>query len=379
MRRQRDACFFPAAVLMALLIPAVALAGLLDSFKDPEDGRFDASEYLLERKGALPVPIIITEPALGYGGGVALMFFQQSLSELAAEGEGRLRYRPPNVFGGAGFGTENGSWGGGGGGMVSFADDRWRVRGGGAYCDLNLNFYGIGAASASSATEYSLSGYGAMGMLLYRLGNTDTWITARGQFLEIESRLESEAVALYPDATRRSSGIGPSIEYDSRDNMFTPNRGWTGAFEAMFYDPVIGSDATFQIYRARVFAYTPLPGRFVLGTRVDARSASDDTPFYMVPFIVLRGIPAVRYQGERTAVLDMEARWNATPRWALMGFYGVGRAWESEVDFEDVDSHGAGGTGFRYLIARRLGVYTGVDFAWGPDFALYIQVGNAWR
>lgn len=38
------------------------------------------------------------------------------------------------------------------------------------------------------------------------------------------------------------------------------------------------------------------------------------------------------------------------------------------------------GFGFRYLMARALGLYTGLDFAWGPeDFAFYIQVGNAWR
>src|SRR4029434_10677802 len=123
----------------------------------------------------------------------------------------------------------------------------------------------------------------------------------------------------------------------------------------------------------------PLPARIVLGTRVDARAASEDTPFYMVPYIVLRGIPSARYQGERTAVVEAEARWNATRRWALMGFFGAGRAWRSDASFSDVDSHGAGGTGFRYLLARQLGVHGGLDFAWGPDFALYIVLGNAWR
>src|SRR4029450_299740 len=87
------------------VLPITAQAGWLDDFRDPEDGQFDATNYLLERKGALPVPIIITEPAVGYGGGAALVFFQQSLSERAAQGSGRLRYRPPNMYGAAGFGT----------------------------------------------------------------------------------------------------------------------------------------------------------------------------------------------------------------------------------------------------------------------------------
>jgi hypothetical protein len=36
--------------------------------------------------------------------------------------------------------------------------------------------------------------------------------------------------------------------------------------------------------------------------------------------------------------------------------------------------------GFRYLIARRLGLYVGMDYARGPDDdAIYLQVGGAWR
>jgi len=37
------------------------------------------------------------------------------------------------------------------------------------------------------------------------------------------------------------------------------------------------------------------------------------------------------------------------------------------------------GAGFRYLIARRLGIKAGIDFAWSDvDSGFYITVGNAW-
>jgi len=78
--------------------------------------------------------------------------------------------------------------------------------------------------------------------------------------------------------------------------------------------------------------------------------------------------------------MEAELRWNATPRWALIGFLGVGRAWGSSKNFGDADSANAWGAGFRYLIARRLGLYMGVDIAKGPeDTAFYIQAGSAWR
>jgi outer membrane translocation and assembly module TamA len=117
-----------------------------------------------------------------------------------------------------------------------------------------------------------------------------------------------------------------------------------------------------------------------LGGRFDARTARGDVPFYQLPYLDLRGIPAARYQGENTLVAELELRYNVNPRWALIGFTGAGRAWGQQTSFDDAGTIVNKGFGFRYLIARTLGLYTGVDFAWGPDqFAFYIQVGSAWR
>jgi hypothetical protein len=103
-------------------------------------------------------------------------------------------------------------------------------------------------------------------------------------------------------------------------------------------------------------------------------------PFYQLPYIDLRGIPAARYQDENTAIVEAELRWNVTARWAVIGFIGAGRAWGERDDFDDATTEVAKGGGFRYLIARRLGLYVGLDYGWGPDDdAFYLQVGNGWR
>jgi hypothetical protein len=40
---------------------------------------------------------------------------------------------------------------------------------------------------------------------------------------------------------------------------------------------------------------------------------------------------------------------------------------------------GAGGVGFRYLLARAYGIRGGLDFAYGEDgFAVYVTMGSAW-
>jgi hemolysin activation/secretion protein len=64
----------------------------------------------------------------------------------------------------------------------------------------------------------------------------------------------------------------------------------------------------------------------------------------------------------------------------LIGFAGAGRAWGTSNSFSDGTKAASVGAGFRYLMARRLGLYVGLDVAKSNyDHAFYIQVGNAWR
>lgn len=100
-----------AAVLSCCLGQAIG-EGLPTRFTDPEDGKLDLSEWLLDHKGFLPVPIVITEPAVGYGGGVAIAFFRESLRDTAERSKESGRRAPPDVFGVGAMATENGTRGG---------------------------------------------------------------------------------------------------------------------------------------------------------------------------------------------------------------------------------------------------------------------------
>ena len=57
-------------IMSSILLTGEASAGLFDEFIDEEDGYIDGSKYLLDNSaGFLPLPLIITEPALGVGAG----------------------------------------------------------------------------------------------------------------------------------------------------------------------------------------------------------------------------------------------------------------------------------------------------------------------
>ncbi len=352
-------------------------------FFDEQDGGFDMSKWLLKKKGFLPVPIIITEPAVGYGGGLAAVFFSQSIEEAIAQSKKSGHRTPPDIYALAAAKTENGTSFIGGGAMVSFLDDRWRYRGFVGHGDVHLDFYGGGVIlDRDYKVAYELDGWVSYQQALYRLFNTDNFISVRWLYMDLDSGFGAPRPNL-PEASfsMRNSGIGVSFEHDSRDNTFTPSHGMLAVVDTMFYDPDWGSDSRFQAYRGHIFAYTPLGKSVVLGGRLDGRLARGDVPFYMLPFIDMRGIAALRYQDENTALAEVEARWNVTPRWGLIGFLGAGRAWGSRTSFDDATSKVSKGVGFRYQIARLLGLWAGMDYAWGPDGqeAFYIQMGNAWR
>ena len=133
------------------LVHTVQAASFFEQFIDPHDGKFDASNWILNKKGFLPVPIIITEPAVGYGAGAALLFFhakkdepyleetESNLQEGSEEHEPRL---PPSITGLVGLGTENGTWAAGGFHFGTWKKDRMRYTGGVIYPSVNLTFYG---------------------------------------------------------------------------------------------------------------------------------------------------------------------------------------------------------------------------------------------
>jgi hypothetical protein len=217
---------------------------------------------------------------------------------------------------------------------------------------------------------------------LYRLGNSDNYLGLRWIYLDLKSSFDTTTPVL-PSSffANRSSGLGLSFEHDSRNNFFTPSRGYLAALDTMFYTPSIGSDNTFQTYRAHVFSYTQINKSLVLGGRLDARAARGDVPFYQLPYIDMRGIPAVRYQDQNAGVAEVEARYNLSDRWGIIGFVGDGRAWGGTTSFGDATNRVSKGVGVRYQIARILGMWVGMDYAWGPEGerAFYVQVGNAWH
>lgn len=350
-------------------------------FRDPKDNDLDMSAWLLQHKGALFIPIIITEPAVGNGGGLMALWFHPP--KQSQESKDRGEHLPPDLYGAAAFKTENGTWATGVGGSFHFKDDGWRYVGLLGKASINLDYYTQGHLLEPRKIGYNLDGIFSYQQVSRRLGHTDLFVSARWIYMDLDSRLDLESNNQYfepRDFTNHASGLGLGLTYDSRDNTLTPSKGWLWKLEGTAYAPVFGSDNTFQAYRTHAFGYFKLSDDWYLATRADYRAVTGNVPFYQMPSIDLRGIAYGRYQDTNVAMIEAELRWNLTPRWALLGFGGAGKAWGRTDTFGDAATHPAEGVGFRYLISRALGLYVGVDWAWSQgDHAYYIQTGSAWR
>lgn len=370
--------------VLGVLKPAPAET-FLDQFKDPTDGDFDLSYWLAEKKGFLPIFMPITEPAIGYGLGGGAIFLHKSIAELKAEAEksesGRLK--PPSITAVGGMGTENGTWGFGGGHLGVWADDRLRYLGGLAGASVNLKFYGIGDELGNDGLKYNLKGAGTVQELNARLGSSDFFLGGRYTFVRVKTRFELETdipVVGKREFTSNNGGLGISLTYDDRDNIFTPNRGLNAKLRFNYYDQAFGGDFRYHLLEGFCIGYLPVHPQLVLGLRLEGKfSGGDDVPFYALPYLDMRGVPLMKYQGKDTVVVEAEARWNVYKRWSVVGFAGAGKVSGYFSDLMNRPAVYTQGVGFRYLIARLFGLHAGVDIAHGPgEWAFYIQVGSAW-
>lgn len=394
---------------LCTLASSVAVAnGFWSQFTDPDDGRFDASSFLADNAyGFLPVPIIITDPAVDGGLGAIGLFFhetdeqkEQRLAALRNAEEGSQFLLTPSISAVAAAVTGNDSWIVGGGHMGFFKQGRIRYMGGAGYGDVNLGFYGFGEVGLIRPIVLNSKAAGVSQSLRFRVGKSRFFIGPVQQYIDARIRPRDlgdlSGDILPPDLQEKwqelvrsllsqdvaVSALGVTIEFDSRNNLFSPHAGYLYRLEQLWYRDFLGSDVQFEMTSFSGLNYWNLSENLRAALRVTFDHADSNSllPPFVTPAIELRGVPAMRYQGNYAAVAEAEVTWQIDDRWSVLGFVGTGRAANSFEELKDSASRVSKGTGFRYLIARRYGFEMGMDIGFGPEEeVIYIQGGTAWH
>jgi hypothetical protein len=349
---------------------------------DAEDGKLDVSDYLSGATGFFPVPIIITEPAVGFGVGAAVAYFHppRDLDEAVHPHKG-----PPSISVGFAAGTDNGTTLFGGAHSGVWKNDHVRYLGAIAQADVKLRFFpNVGPENAEDdGIKFNVDGTFLYQQVQFRLRESNWWLGGNYLYLNAENTFDlggaPEDDLPGPSAEFEQGGLSVFVEYDGRNTTFTPSDGFKGILEYRRYDKSLGSDFDYDHVAGSLQHFTPFGDYSSLGLRLDAEMVDGDVPFFGYPFVNLRGIPAMRYQGAEVITAEVEYLWGVTPRWTVALFAGGGYTASVDVFEASSESVAAGGVGFRYRIARKLGMQVGMDVARGPEeTAFYLTVGSAW-
>ena len=355
------------------------------SLKDSLDGKLDLSDYVIDANGFIPVASIITEPALGGFGVVLAPVFIKKRSPYIDTIKGKPVYTPvqPDITGALALFSLNGSWGGLGFRSGTLLKSRIKYLVGGGYVDMNMSFYKTFPEIGDSEMEFNIKTVPIILQGIKRIGFSRWYAGMRYMFmnskLSYRGDAKNDSLGSLLESRNVLSELFGIIELDNRDNIFTPDRGIKFHVDGGFSNQAIGSDYDFWEINYYSYLYRPLAKDVIGALRIDGQQTFGTVPFYLLPYLDMRGLPVFRYQGVANLLTEAELRWDLRYRWSVMFYSGIGKAFDDWNDFGAADWINTVGTGFRYLIARKFKLRMGIDVARGPEkWTYYIVFGSNW-
>lgn len=356
-------------LVFSLMFVFSAAAQKQSVFRDSLDNAIDISDFLITKKGVLPAPMLISEPSVGYGAALSLIYFHDSYEN---------KKSPPDLSVALGGFTENGTWMAGGVHAGFWNNDRIRYLGVLIKMNVNIDYYG----TLQEPAQINFDSWLFLQQVIFRLGESNFFIGGRYNFVPMKNKLEfpidvPDFEGLNFESTL--SELSAMLVYDSRDNVMSPRKGILAQLKYLYSDTWMGGESKYGKIRSLVMGIAPATQKLLIAGKFLADSKLGDIPFYSKPFVRMRGVPYMKYQNNNVLSAEGELDWNLYKRWSLIGFGGYALTFPDYDDMNGGKNVLAGGAGFRYLLARKFGLKAGMDFAFSPDdFAFYLTIGHAW-
>ncbi len=329
----------------------------------------DVKKTSKKKKNILPIIVPVTEPAVGVGliGG-GLYFIPKS----------DPKQKSDMVAAAAGL-TTNGTWFAGGGYLGFWKEDKIRYTGFSGYGQITLDYYVLGG---DTPITFDQNVFIFLQQANFRLGKSDFFLGGKYQLSQITVPVDEDIDGdnIDPeDLDLLNSGISVISEYDNLNNFLSPTK---GIKVHLSYDQnleVLGSQRDWGSLNFYTHMYFPVNEKWIPSFRIEATTVTGKPPFYAYPYVSLRGIPALRYQGNSVLTTETEQLYNISSKWGLVGFTGIGATYDSIEVGKAKEIVWNAGVGARFLVLKDMGLKIGADIARGPeDWAFYMIVGSAW-
>lgn len=363
--------------LVGLLLLCASTAFAQEAATDTRPGiapdiREDETRLKLQHGDFVVVPIPISNPTLDSGlvAGAAY-FYPQS--------EDEKKLQPASVTAVAGMYTSNDSR------AIALAQqnywnsDKWRFTGVVGAADLRLSLLAPDGSSGGQSVDWRINGKFLFAKVARRLkGNWYGGIFTR--LVDADQSIETDTSALDFDTGSdvRSTGLGANLEYDSRDMPLNSYSGQHFKLDALFNDEAIGSNSSYQSYSAAYRSYHRLTDSVVLAWELQGCQRAGTAPLWDACTIKLRGFSATDYLGKVSTSGQVEARWQMSKRWGLVGFGGAGRVSSSFNGIREGEAIPSYGVGVRFMVLAAKRINLRLDYARSTDSdAIHFSVGEA--
>jgi outer membrane protein assembly factor BamA len=268
-----------------------------------------------------------------------------------------------------------------------FGEDRWRLKSAIGYGNIRFQTFveypeglpQVWAADSSGLfIDYSTQLAFIYGEISRQVAG-DLYMGVRLTYSYVNTEFEA---ALVPDEVLNLFGMGLVLEYDHRDNVFSPTKGFHARARNFSFYKKLGSSNTYHRVNFEANKYFQLGERSTLLARLyGAFTVGDSIPFNgknVVGRDDLRGYTDGRYRANQVYDLQSEYRRTLRGRWGMVAFAGVALATD--------DRHGnnysgllpAAGAGLRFKMIPSRNINIGIDGALGKnDWGIYFRIGEA--
>jgi hypothetical protein len=295
---------------------------------------------------------------------------------------------PPSTVGAFGYYAENGTWAAGLASKLYVDEDRYRITAALLHGDVRYSYFGTGTSAGQSGVSIPLNQQ-VNGGIFETLFQVTPGFYLGPKYLGANMHVQANTDEInssinIPQSQINTtfSGLGIHAQWDTRDSQFYPRKGYLADVEAIFHDPAIGDDFSYQVINLAYNTYISLAQNQVLAFRAMGQFESGDVPFYALSQFGrgsdLRGYPIGQYQDKQMFAIQAEYRLEITKRFGAVAFFGVGEVAPTFYQFNFVNLLPAGGIGIRYVLAEKNHVAVRLDGAWGNDgFQYYFSIGEA--
>lgn len=175
------------------------------------------------------------------------------------------------------------------------------------------------------------------------------------------------------------SGLGLSLNIDTRDNIFQPSKGMYNQLSWMEFHSVFGSDFNFTQWVFDFRKYQKIGANQVIAGQAWFSFTRGAAPFHHLSMVGgsdrMRGYFEGRYRDKHAMVYQAEWRFPVYKKLNMVLFGSSGQVANNLSGFHLRDFRYAGGLGFRYKLNSE-GLNLRIDLAFGDQSAFYFGLNE---